>query len=559
MFATLGTLAIQPYAALAIVPQPASVVARPGSFLLSPRTHIAVDDATRDVGEYLRSKLRPATAFRLDFVKRGGRGDIKLILDPRMAKFGPEGYRLDVRAEGVEVRASRPAGLFYGCQTFRQMLPPDVFRRAQVFGLRWAAPCSTIDDQPRFAWRGMHMDVARHFMPKEFVMKFLDLMALHKFNVFHWHLTDDTGWRIEIKRYPRLTEASSSSDFSAMNPGGATRSINQRPGGFYTQDDIREIVKFAADRFITVVPEIELPGHSMAAITAYPELGNRFEIEVAGGDGAFLKNEDNVYNVSDATITFLKDVLAEVVGLFPSSFIHIGGDEVDKMAWKGNPTAQKRKRALGLKTEQELQSWFTKQFDTFLTKANRRLIGWDEIVEGGLAPGAAVMSWRGIDGGIAAAKAGHDVVMTPSSNTYFDYYQGPAAKEPKAIGGFLPLTVVYNYEPIPDALNAEQAKHVLGVQGQLWSEFIPHPKHMEYMAFPRECALSEVAWSSKDNRNYNDFIARLYIHLQRLNALDVNYRPLDNTNNDPRNPARTRLEKLPATNARSERRPARLG
>jgi len=556
MLALIGAIAVQPAALPSIVPQPASVVSRPGSFALTPRTHIVADD--QDVAEYLRARLRASTGYALNITGHAARGDIKLILDRRVARLGPEGYTLNVKPDSVEIRASQPNGLFYGVQSFRQMLPPDVFRRAPIGGIRWTAPCASIEDSPRFAWRGMHMDVSRHFMPKEFVMKFLELMAIHKFNIFHWHLTDDNGWRIEIKRYPLLTSLSSDSDFSAMNPKGATRSINQRAGGYYTQDDIREIVQFARDRFITILPEIEMPGHSLAAITAYPELGNRSQIEAEGGDGSFLKGSDNVYNPSDATISFLKDVLAEVSSLFPSTFIHVGGDEVDKTAWKKNPVAQRRMRELGLKNEDELQSWFIRQFDTFLTQANRRLIGWDEILQGGLAPGAAVMSWRGIDGGIAAAKSGHDVVMAPTSHTYFDYYQAPAAKEPKAIGGYVPLQKVYSFEPIPDALIADQAKHILGAQAQLWAEFIPHPKHMEYMAFPRECALSEVVWSPKAARNYNDFLSRLAVHLQRLNALDVNYRPLD-TPNDSRNSTRTRNERLSAPNARSERRPARVG
>lgn len=558
MLAVLGAFVLQPAPTIAIIPQPASVVQRTGEFQITSRTHIVADDDARDVAEYLRNKLRPATGFRLLIGNRGGRGDIRLILDSRYNKLGPEGYHMEVKPDGVEIRSARNAGLFYGCQSLRQMLPPDSFRRAFVAGAKWTAPCASIEDRPRFQWRGMHMDVSRHFEPKEFVMKFLDLMALHKFNVFHWHLTDDNGWRIEIKNYPMLTALSSDRDFSSMNPKQATRSATQKTGGYYTQDDIREIVKFAADRFITVVPEIELPGHSAAAINAYPEFGNFREIQDAGRDISNL-GLDNVYNVDDRTISFLKDVLAEIMQLFPSIYIHIGGDEVDKAAWKRNPEAEERMKALGLKNEEELQSWFVKQLDQFLSQSGRRLIGWDEILEGGLAPNAAVMSWRGIDGGIAAAKAGHDVVMTPTSSSYFDYYQGPADKEPKAIGGFLPLRTVYSFEPVPPSLSPDEAKHILGAQGNLWSEFIPFPKHMEYMAFPRECAMSEVAWSQKEDRDYANFLSRLAIHLQRLSALDVNYRPLDGTNNDSRNDARAGKGRSSSPNARSERHQARLG
>jgi hexosaminidase len=312
-----------------------------------------------------------------------------------------------------------------------------------------------------------------------------------------------------------------------MNPKSATRSINQRPGGFYTQDDIREVVAYAARLHINIVPEIEMPGHSNAAIAAYPELGNRSQIEAAGGDASFLGTYDNVYNVDDSTIQFLKGVLDEIMDLFPSKFIHVGGDEVNKEPWKRNPKVQARMKALGLKNEQELQSWFIKQFDTFLASKGRRLIGWDEILEGGLAPGATVMSWRGTEGGIAAAKAGHDVVMCPTSFAYLDYYQSKVqSNEPKAIGGYVPLEKVYQFEPVPAGLSADQAKHILGGQGNLWAEFIPHPKHMEYMAFPRLCAIAEAVWSPKASRNWNDFLARLAPQLERLKILDVNYRSL---------------------------------
>ncbi|HTQ09295.1 MAG TPA: family 20 glycosylhydrolase, partial [Fimbriimonadaceae bacterium] len=354
-----------------------------------------------------------------------------------------------------------------------------------------------------------------------------DLIALHKMNVFHWHLTDDNGWRIEIKRYPKLTEVASKTDFSEMNPGSATRSKSTIPGGFYTQQDIREIVAYAEERHINVVPEIEMPGHSNAAISAYPELGNKQQIAAAAGDTSFMGSYDNVYNVDDSTIQFLKNVLDEVMELFPSKFIHIGGDEVDKRPWHNNPKAQAKMKELGLQNEEELQSWFIKQFDTYLASKGRRLVGWDEILEGGLAPGAAVMSWRGIDGGIAAAKSGHDVVMTPTSNCYLDYYQSKlTSEEPKGIGGYLPLEKVYQFEPIPAALSADEAKHVLGGQGNLWAEFIPNPKHMEYMAFPRLCAMAEVLWSPKTGRTYEDFISRLQTDLHRLDVLDVAYRPL---------------------------------
>lgn len=524
MFAVLGALALQPLTVSPIIPAPASYVAKAGEFLITSRTRIVVDDSTRDVGDTLRCQLRPATSYEFDFSRRAAPGDIKLTLDSKLAKLGPEGYRMEVRPDGVDIRAAKPAGLFYGVQSFRQMLPPAIFRKAQVFGVRWAAPCAKIEDQPRFTWRGMHLDVCRHFMPKEFVLKFIDLLALHKFNTFHWHLTDDQGWRIEIKHYPRLTEVGAWRKDSMITYSPPTYT-GKPHGGFYTQDDVREVVAYAAKRFVTVVPEIEMPGHSTAAIASYPDLGNTDKtIEVGTRWGVIL----DVFNTKDSTIEFLHNVLAEVIELFPSTFIHIGGDEVPKDQWKASPDAQARIKSLGLKDEHELQSWFVRQMDTWLTAHGRRLIGWDEILEGGIAPGAAIMSWRGTDGGIAAAKAGHDVVMTPGSATYFDHYQSQdQKKEPLAIGGFLPLERVYAYEPIPTQLSAEEGKHVLGSQGQLWTEYIPDPHQAEYMAFPRECALSEVLWSPKEARNYPSFLQRLVTHLRRLNALDVNYRPLE--------------------------------
>ncbi len=471
----------------------------------------------------LRERLLASTGYDLPLRSRGS---LNLVIDSRLGKLGDEGYRLEVKPGTVTISASKPAGVFYGTQTLLQLFPPDVFRKSNI-SKDWELPCLSIEDSPRFSWRGAHMDVARHFMPKEFVLKFLDLMALHKLNTFHWHLVDDNGWRIQIKRYPLLTEKASQVDFSSMNPKGATRSASQPVGGYYTQDDIREVVQYAADRHITVVPEIELPGHANAIISAYPELGNKVEIAASGGDTKFMGDMDNVFNADEATIQFLKNVFDEVLDLFPSKFIHVGGDEVWKDPWKNNPKAQAKMKALGLKNEDELQSWFIRQFDDYLVSKGRRLIGWDEILEGGLAPNAAVMSWRGIDGGIAAAKAGHDVVMSPTSHAYLDYLQSKETdKEPKGIGGFVPIQKVYQFDPVPPALSAAEAKHILGGQGNLWSEYIPMPKHMEYMAYPRLCAMAEVLWSPKEGRAFDEFAGRLAEDLKRLDVLDVNYRKM---------------------------------
>jgi len=363
-------------------------------------------------------------------------------------------------------------------------------------------------------------------------------MALHKLNVFHWHLTEDQGWRLEIKKYPKLTSVGARRKDTALGPppdGEGAKfkgwKFTGRPHeGFYTQDDVREVVRYAADRFIEVVPEIEMPGHARAALAAYPEMGNTGKpVEVATTWGVFTE----VYGVEDKTLNFIKDILTEVLALFPSKFIHVGGDECPKTEWKQSPAAQARMKALGLKNEEELQSWFIKQIDSWLTERGRRLIGWDEILQGGLAPGAAVMSWQGEEGGIAAAKAGHDVVMAPHQYVYFDHAQAKGPQEPVSIGGFNPIEKVYSYDPIPKALTPEQAAHVLGAQAQLWTEYIPNGRHLEYMAWPRLCALAEVVWSPQKSREWRGFEARLRPHLERLRALDVNFRPFTGATLEP--------------------------
>lgn len=514
---------------VSIVPYPASLVHHEGVFRIVPDTVIQAFGDAHPTGRQLRGYLSPATGYRLPVEPAGDPkpGSIRMQLDPAMARLGDEGYRLVVRPDYIDLRASTATGLFYGVQTLRQLLPPAIFRQARVEGVAWEVPCVEIEDYPRFRWRGLMMDSCRHFMPKEFVKKTIDLLALHKMNVFHWHLTEDQGWRLEIKRYPRLTEIGAWRKETIVGHGG-----NPNPtfdgiphGGYYTQDDAREIVAYAAERHIMVVPEIEMPGHAQAAIAAYPELGNTGErLEVWTRWGV----NENVFNVEESTIQFLQNVLEEVLDIFPSPFIHIGGDEVPKKQWQESPRAQARMRELGLNDEHELQSWFIRRMDTFLTERGRRLIGWDEILEGGLAPGATVMSWRGTAGGIAAAKMGHDVVMSPTSHLYFDYYQSrDRASEPLAIGGFLPLSRVYEYEPIPSELNAEEAKRVLGAQGNVWTEYIKNPKQFEYMAFPRTCALAEVVWTPATGRDYDRFLSALKTHLQRLQILDVNFRPLD--------------------------------
>lgn len=508
----------------ALVPRPAHMELRPGQFELKPSTRIAVTRETRVLGDRLAADLRPSTHFAFDVSTRGGKDAIALRLDPKLGSLGPEGYVFDSRPDGIEIKAFASAGLFYGIQTLRQLLPAQNYRRSNYADVKWSVPCLHIEDKPRFGWRGGMMDVSRHFMPKEAVLKFIDMLALHKMNSFHFHLTDDQGWRIEIKKYPKLTEVGAWHKPSELT-NDPTTVPNVPDGGYYTQEDLREIVAYARDRFINVVPEIEMPGHASAAIASYPTLGaNGKPIPVPPVNGP----TPDVLSVDDSTIAFFQDVLTEVMEIFPSKFIHVGGDEVDKGPWKRSASAQARMKALGLKNEEELQSWFIRQMDTFLTKKGRRLIGWDEILEGGLAEGATVMSWRGIQGGIAAAKARHDVVMAPTTYTYLDYYQSQdRSREPRSIGGNLPLEKVFSFDPIPKELTPEEAKHVLGAQGQLWAEYIPNIKHLEYMAFPRLCAIAEITWSPAEGKSYADFVGRLKTHFDRLNVLDISFRPLD--------------------------------
>ena len=524
-----------------VVPRPASVVTGQGTFTLSSRTTIWTDARDSAAARHFALDVAPATGFDLRVrIGAGTRGN-RIVFRRAPAKdttFGPEGYRLVASRAAITITCSTPAGAFYATQTLRQLLPPEIFRDAPIPGIAWTIPAVTIVDRPRFAWRGMHLDVSRHFMPKEFVKKYIDLLALHKMNSFHWHLTDDQGWRIEIKKYPRLTSVGAwrSQTLVGKSQRDSTLDVyDHKPhGGFYTQEDVREIVAYARERFVRIVPEIEMPGHSQAAIAAYPSLGNF-------GDTVPVWNRwgvtPHILNPSDTTIAFMQDVLTEVMALFPGQFIHIGGDEAIKPEWKTSPRAQAKIRALGIvpddstnprdrfRAENELQSWFTTQMDRFLTSRGRRLVGWDEILEGGLAPNAVVMSWRGTAGGLTAARAGHDVVMTPGDYTYFDHYQSRnTAAEPLAIGGFLPLDSVYAYEPVPAELEPQYVAHILGAQGQIWTEYIEGPKNVEYMAFPRECALAEVLWTPKARRDYADFSARLPAALRRLEALDVNYR-----------------------------------
>ncbi len=514
--------------AIAVLPQPASLTQQPGAFTLKRDTEIVTDVDTQGIGQMLAKALSGATRF--GFRASSGtsapdRNAIVITTDRTLTQLGEEGYQLEVTPDRVMIRSFGPAGAFYGTQTLRQLLPPQIFSQEPVSGsIAWTIPCLKIEDMPRFVWRGLMIDTARRFVPKAELMKFIDLLALHKMNTLQLHLTDDQGWRIEIKKYPKLTSVGGVRKETRVGHESKSKLFDGTPvSGFYTQGDIREIVNYAKARFVNVVPEIELPGHVQAAIASYPELGVTTDpVEVSTHWGVHTR----LLNPSEATIQFFQDVLTEVIALFPSRYIHVGGDEVVKDEWKASPAVQSQMKSLSLKDEGELQNYFIRRMNEFLTQRGRRLIGWDEILQGGPSPGAVIMSWRGTDGGTAAAKSGHDVVMAPTTYVYFDYYQSQNPTEPLAIGGFLPLDKVYSFEPVPAGLSAEEAKHILGAQGEIWTEYISTPSHLEYMAFPRTVALAEVDWSQPDRRNFDDFHARLLTHEQRLKLLGVSLRPL---------------------------------
>jgi hexosaminidase len=503
-----------------IIPAPMKAEARDGQFKLTSEGSIIADDGLRDTAKLLAERLRPASGFRLKIKSPGkevSAGDIVLTTKGADAKLGPEGYQLSVRPTSVIIRASKNAGILYGEQSLLQLLPADIFSSKPIYDGAWTAPCVEISDAPRFAWRGLLLDVARHFYTKAEVEQVLDLVALYKLNTFHWHLVDDQGWRIEIKQYPDLTRVGAWRDgieFDLDPKSSTAYDKNGRYGGFYTQSDIHEIVAYAAARHITIVPEIEMPGHSGAALGAYPQFGCP-GVKTPG-----------VYCVgNDATFTFVSNILAEVARLFPAQYIHIGGDEVNKANWKACPLCQALIKNEGLKNEHELQSYFIRRVEKIVNAQRKTLIGWSEIREGGLAPNAVLMDWIG--GGAESASSGHDVVMTPTKYCYIDYYQSTNhAGEPKAIGGFVPLQQVYQFEPVPEALAPEFRSHVLGGQANLWTEYVANLRHAEYMMFPRLEALAEVTWSPKDSRDWENFKSRVALNEKRLDALGVNYRAL---------------------------------
>ncbi len=511
----------------AIIPAPESMEAGVGKFELTKRFEILADPASRQVAEQLGVQLRRATGYRVAVTGAKSAKPAKrclLLTTSATGDLGPEGYVLEATPDHVVISAKSPAGVFYGVQTFLQLLPPEAYGSSPSAKVKWEVPAVKIQDKPRFQWRGMMLDIARHFYNKEEVKSVIDTLAKHKANTFHWHLVDDQGWRIQIKKYPKLTEVGAwrSGIGFGLDPKASTAyGKDGRYGGFYTQEDIKEVIAYAAERHVTIVPEIEMPGHAVAALSAYPQYscaGEGYSTDVPAGVHAGVYCAGN-----EETFEFLQNILGEVIELFPSKYIHIGGDEVPKGNWQKCPKCQARMKAEGLKNEHELQSYFIRRIEKFINSKQRNLIGWSEIREGGLAQNAAVMDWIG--GAVEAAGAGHDVVMSPTTHCYLDYLQsGIPALEPKGIGGYLPLEKVYSLEPIPAKLEPAFYKHILGAQGNLWTEYVASLSHVQYMVFPRIAALMEVAWSPKEARNFDNFKQRLETQYRRYDQMGVNYR-----------------------------------
>ena len=494
-----------------IVPRPAYVAQGLGWFAARAATRVVTTTPSDPALTILAAHAREILESQAPPGPVEG-GVIRLELAPAGA-LPVEGYELTAAPAGVTIRGGDAAGLFYGLQTLRQLLPVDGSGRI---------PSVTIRDAPRFRYRGMHLDVGRHLFPVWFIKRYIDLLARYKLNTFHWHLTEDQGWRLEIRAFPRLTTVGAwRRETVAGNQLRPYVGDGHPYGGFYTQDQVREVVAYAAARHVTVIPEIELPGHAKAALAAYPDLActdGPFEVATTWGV------HEDVFCPSERTFAFLEGVLDEVLELFPSPYIHIGDDEVPKRRWRESAVAQDVIRREGLADESELQSWFIRRIEALLERRGRRIIGWDEILEGGLAPGATVMSWRGVSGGIEAARQRHDVIMTPGSHLYFDHYQGPRGTEPLAIGGYTTLERVYAFEPVPPELTPAEARHVVGAQANVWTEYISTTDQIEYMVFPRMLALAEVVWTPAAERSWDDFTRRLPDQLARLDAMSVNYR-----------------------------------
>lgn len=516
------SIAVFSQTVISIIPQPVKIEMKSGEFRFGPETKIMyMDESLMQLAQYARQQWKFWSGWdgeiqQIKHEKLEGNFVLQII-QPAEKELSTEGYGIEITSQNVFLRSNTQAGLIYAIQTLNQLMSANP---SQVL------PACIIIDYPRFRYRGLHLDVARHFMPADFIYRLLDEMAFHKMNVFHWHLVDDQGWRLEIEKYPKLTS------IGAWRPDMEDLDWNARPlqcqptqemyGGFYTQDEVRKIVKYAADRNITIIPEIEMPAHVMSALAAYPQFScSGKNLGVPSGS---VWPITHIYCAgNDSTFIFLRDVLTEVMEMFPSIYIHIGGDEADKSEWNKCPKCQQRMQTENLKNVDELQSYFVQCIEKFLNANGRIMIGWDEILEGGLAPNVVVMSWRGEEGGIAAARLKHNAIMTPASHCYFDYYQGDPAVEPLSIGGYIPLKRVYSYEPVPQELSLEESHYILGAQANTWTEYIRTPQHAEYMIFPRLAALAEVVWSPNNLRNWEDFSRRLENQFKCYDKLGIYY------------------------------------
>ncbi len=506
---------------LAIIPRPNSVEQGTGVFIWDKNTTITANSIAPLAKDFLIGHLNNATSLKLTESKTNP--TITISIDSTITNT--EGYILNINSKKISIAAKTPIGAFHGVQTLRQLLPAALEKKDAFTEDSFTIPTVAIKDAPAFAYRGMHLDVSRHFFPPEKIKAYIDMLSLLKLNTFHWHLTDDQGWRIEIKKYPELvTKAAYRLETLVGHYNDTPQQFdNTRYGGYYTQEEVKSIVAYAQAKHITVIPEIEMPGHASAAISAYPELGcTQEQIPVATSWGVF----EDIFCPKPATFKFLQNVLDEVIALFPSQYIHIGGDEAPKARWEACAHCQNLIKQQGLANTHELQSYFIRTIESYLNSKGRQIIGWDEILEGGLAPNATVMSWRGTAGAVAAAKSGHNVILTPTSHAYFDYYQANNPDEPLAIGGYLPLKKVYSFSPYPTEMPKEDYKYVLGAQGNVWTEYMKTWDKLEYMAYPRTMAMSEVVWSgpsSSIDQDYSNFLLRLEHFFNRLDTLEVNY------------------------------------
>lgn len=505
---------------ISILPQPQAIRVDEGVFEVDKATKIYMDlctDEMKRVAGFINEKFAKAAGFELEIVDRMPEENFIAFMNAGMPT---ESYVINAKPHGVFIDYGDGAGAFYAVQTLFQLLPTEIYAQERQKGIDWTVPCCSIDDAPRFKYRGMHLDVCLHYFDFEFLKRYIDIMAAHKVNRFHWHLTEDQGWRIEIKKYPLLTEKGQWRKETVVGSlfSGVYDGIPH--GGYYTQEQVKELVQYAAERYVTIIPEIELPGHALAAIACYPELSCGLEdhYETATKWGVFKQ----VYCTKESTFKFLEDVFDEVFELFPSELIHIGGDECPKASWKACPHCQSMIKKLGLKDEFELQSYFVTRMEKYINSKGRQIIGWDEILQGGLAPNAKVMSWLGEEGGIKAAQQHHEVVMSPHQKYYLDYWQADPYTEPLAMGGPTTLKMMYDYEPVPDVLTSQEARYIIGVEGCVWTEYMPTPERVEYMAWPRMCAIAETGWTQAD-KDWDGFTRRLEKHFGRLDGMNVGY------------------------------------